>query len=132
MTRDEHLAKVRRVIASLEKLAPETDAMCVVDGAVIAGYHLGNALLHATGVCADDTHFNTPSKLDRPVSALPREIQPAFEAFAELEGLRSKYVRSPTPSDAALVKTVWRSLQTMRRANVRTGNTVARDAPSDC
>lgn len=116
MTRDQHLAKARRILASLRKLSPQADALCLVDGTVIAGYHLGNALLHAAGVCADDTHFNTPSKLDRPVSALPREIQPAFEAFAELERLRTSYVRNPNDCDPQTPGIASERLSVMARA----------------
>lgn len=113
MNRDAHLAKARRVVSSLRKLRPETDALCIIDGAVIAGYHLGNALLHAAGVCAEDVHFNTPSKLNGPVAALPGKIRPAFEAFVELERLRSHYVRSSNACDERAAKLAWQHLRTM-------------------
>lgn len=115
MNRDEHLAKAERIMRSLGKLRPENDPLCMIDGAVIAGYHLGNALLHASGVSGKDTHFNTPSKLDRPLPALPREIRPAFEAFTELERLRSHYVRSPNACDERAAKLAWQHLRTMAR-----------------
>lgn len=116
MTREQHMAKAQRILASLRKLAPEKDAMCIVDGAVIAGYHLGNALLHAAGVSADDVHFNTPSKLDRPVGELPSSIRAAFEAFTELERLRTLYVRSPVPCDVAAAMAAREQLYVMLRA----------------
>lgn len=118
MTRAEHLAKAQRILASLKKLAPDADAMCIVDGAVIAGYHLGNALLHAADICGNDVHFNTPSKLDRSVAELPSHIRPAFEAFTELERLRTRYVRSPSPCDAAAVMAVWEQLSIMLRVTL--------------
>lgn len=115
MNREAHLEKARRVLASLKKLPPESCAMCIVDGAAIAGYHLGNALLHSAGVSRDDEHFNTPSKLERPISSLPDAVRPAFEAFAELERLRALYVRSPIPCDPQAPTRVWNHLTLMAR-----------------
>ena len=116
MTRDEHLAKAAGILASLGKLSFPDDYLAIVDGATIAGYHLGNALLHGHGVLPDIEHANTPSKLDRPVSALPAPIQRAFEAFTELEKLRFDYVRSPSVYGARLASEVWRHLEAMQRA----------------
>lgn len=116
MTSDEHLAKAAGVLASLGKLSFPDDYLAIVDGATIAGYHLGNALLHRHGVAPDAEHSNTPSKLGRPISALPESIQRAFEAFTELEKLRFDYVRSPSVYDGRLASVVWRHLETMQRA----------------
>jgi hypothetical protein len=116
MTRDEHLARAGRVLASLRKLAFPDDYLAIVDGATIAGYHLGNALLHGHCVAPDAEHSNTPSKLTRPVSALPTPIQRAFEAFTELEKLRFDYVRSPSTYDERLASAVWHNLETMLQA----------------
>ena len=116
MTRDEHLVKARRIVASLEKLSLESDAMCVIDGAVIAGYHLGNALLHRHGVLPDVEHANTPSKLPVAPAQLPTAIQPAFAAFTELERLRLEHVRSPGACDATLAKRAWQLLDDIRHA----------------
>jgi hypothetical protein len=77
---------------------------------------LGNALLHKHGVLAETEHANTPSKLDRPINALPAPIQAAYEAFAELEKLRFDYVRSASKYDARLASVVWLHLETMQRA----------------
>jgi hypothetical protein len=115
MTSDEHLAKAERILASLNKLAFPDDYLALVDGAMIAGYHLGNALLHGHGILPDTEHANTPSKLDRPISALPEPIQRAFHAFAELEQLRFDYVRSPSTYDERLSTATWRHLETMRQ-----------------
>ncbi len=116
MTSDEHLAKAAGILASLGKLSFPDDYLAIVDGATIAGYHLGNALLHSHGVMPGTEHSNTPSKLDRPISALPEPIQRAFQAFAELEKLRSDYVRSASVYDEQLASAVWRHLETMQRA----------------
>lgn len=117
MNREAHVDKGQRVMASLRKLPPESAAMCIIDGAVIAGYHLGSALLHSSGVCPDDKHFNTPSKLDRPVSGLPDAVRPAFEAFTELERLRTMYVRSPNACDSRIAALAWHHLAVMAQTS---------------
>lgn len=117
MTREEHLEKASRVLASLRKLAFPEDYLATVDGAMIAGYHLGNALLHRHGVLPATAHANSPSKLDVPLEKLPAAVRPAFRAFAELERLRFEYVRSPSSCDAALATAVRERLEVMRRAN---------------
>ena len=118
MNAGQHAAKARRVLSSLKKLSFPEDYLALVDGAVIAGYHLGNALLHDHGFCPPDQHFNSPSKLEAGVPSLPKAIQPAFEAFAELERLRSEFVRSPSSWDAALAEGVQRNLDILRRAAI--------------
>lgn len=117
MSPEQHLAKGARIIVGMKKFSMPDDYLALIDASMIAGYHYGNALLHAAGVCADDAHFNTPSKLDRPISTLPPAIQPAFEAFARLEDLRTRHVRDSVPVDAGLPKTVWECLEALRRAN---------------
>ncbi|MBX9810045.1 MAG: hypothetical protein K2Y16_00330 [Burkholderiales bacterium] len=119
MTPAEHLAKAQVVLASLYKLTFPGDYLAIVDGAMIAGYHLGNALLHEHGVLPDDAHANTPSKLERPIDSLPPAIQMAFRAFAELERLRFEYVRSPSRYDAGLERRVWDLLKEMQQVKRR-------------
>lgn len=116
MTGDLHLAKAERILAGLKKLAFPDDYLALVDGAMIAGYHLGNGLLHGHGVLPDTEHANTPSKLDRPISVLPEPIQCAFQAFTELEKLRFDYVRSPSTYDERLAAATWRHLEIMVQA----------------
>lgn len=117
MTREEHLEKASRVLASLRKLAFPEDYLAIVDGAMIAGYHFGSALLHREGVLSENEHANSPSRLATPVAELPAAVRPAFRAFAQLERLRLEYVRSPSSCDAALATAVRRQLEVMRRAN---------------
>jgi hypothetical protein len=116
VTRDDHIKQAGRIIASLKKLSMPDDYLAIVDGAMIVGYHLGNALLHAHGVLADTEHANTPSKLDRPLTALPAPMRPAYEAFAELEKLRFDYVRSASTYDDHLSSVIWHHLEAMQRA----------------
>ena len=116
MNVEQHATKAKRVLNSLHKLQFPEDYLAIVDGAVIAGYHLGNALLHKHGVSPSAQHANSPSKLEAGVSGLPTAIQPAFEAFSELERLRSEFVRSPSTWDATLAEAVQRNLEALRLA----------------
>ncbi len=114
MNVEQHAAKAQRVLISLSKLHFPEDYLAIVDGAMVAGYHLGNALLHQHHVSNNCIHFNSPSKLVTPISDLPASIQPAFKAFAELERLRFEYVRSPSCFDSALVGQIKRNLDAMK------------------
>ena len=117
MTPAEHLAKAQRVERTLHKLAPGDDYLAIIDGAMIAGYHWGSAILHREGVLANTEHRSTPSKLDVPINRLPPAAQPAFTAFAELERLRFDYVRNPSRAADGLEDRVWRALEVMRRTS---------------
>lgn len=117
MNAEQHTAKAQRVLSSLAKLHLPEDYLAIIDGAVVAGYHLGNALLHRHNVLPESNHANSPSKLPMSISALPGAIQPAFRAFSELERLRSEYVRSPSTYDAGLATEVPALLHIMRQAN---------------
>jgi hypothetical protein len=92
------------------------DYLAIVDGAMVAGYHLGNALLHVHGLSADCEHTNTPSKLERGIDTLPAPIQAAFGAFAALEKLRFDYVRSASVYDPRVATEVWRCLEVIEHA----------------
>lgn len=105
MNCDQHLEKARRILAGLAKLDPEADALALIDGAMVAGYHLGSTALHAHGVTEPSVHFNTPSKFEVSPQSLPGAVKPVYEVFAALEELRSLYVRSPnTPDRRTAVK----------------------------
>ncbi len=116
MNSDDHFEAGGRVLVSIQKLAMPDDYLAMVDGAMVAGYHFGNALLHRHGALPDDEHANTPSKLERPIDSLPAAIQPAYRAFAELEKLRFDFVRSASVYDARLATEVWRHLEALRQA----------------
>ena len=116
MSPEQHLECGRRVMAGLAKLAFPGDYLALVDGAVTAGYHFGNALLHRYGMLPEAEHANTPSKLPVAIADLPAAIQPAFKAFVELERLRSEYVRSPSVHNASLDAAVRGNLETLTRA----------------
>ena len=116
MTSGDHIAEAARILANLKKLSMPDDYLAIVDGAMIVGYHLGNALLHKHRVLPDAEHANSPSKLDRTIDALPKPVQPAIKAFADLEKLRFDYVRSASTYDNRLASVVWPHLEVMRNA----------------
>jgi hypothetical protein len=116
MTSGEHIAQAELIFASLRKLILPDDYLAIVDSGMVIGYHLGNALLHMHDLAPNAEHTSTPSKLDRPMSALPASMRPAFDAFAALEKLRFDFVRSASIYDARLKTEVWRHLETMRQA----------------
>ena len=99
MNHNEHLQTARRILAGLAKLDPEADRLALIDGTMVAGYHLGSAALHAHGVTEPSVHFNTPSKFKVAPDALPSTLKPIYGAFDGLEKLRSRYVRSPNEPD---------------------------------
>lgn len=113
MTADQHLEKARRIIAGLAKLDPATDSLAIIDGTMVAGYHLGSAALHAHCVTDASTHFNTPSKFEVPHETLPEAVKPIYEVFAELEAMRSRYVRSPNQPDGKAGVQAWQLLSRM-------------------
>jgi len=100
MNTEQHLEKARQILAGLAKLDPAADTLAIIDGTMTAGYHLGNGALHAHGVTDAATHFNTPSKFEVPPATLPAAVKPVYDVFAELEALRSHYVRSPNQPGA--------------------------------
>lgn len=113
MNADQHLEKAHRILAGLNKLDPSADALAIIDGAMVAGYHLGSAALHQHGVTEPSVHFNTPSKFEVPADTLPAAVKPAYDAFVKLEHLRSRYVRSPNQPDTAVAADAQRILSDM-------------------
>lgn len=111
----EHFDKAQRIAAGLDKLDVSDDAIAIIDGTMIAGYHLGNALLHLHGVTGPSVYFNTPSKLTVPLESLPATVKPAYNAFDRLEALRTRYVRNPHEADAQVVLDAKHMLEAMMR-----------------
>ena len=116
MNTQQHFDKAQRIAASLSKLDVHDDALAIIDGTMIAGYHLGNALLHLHGALAPAEYYTTPSKLPMAVTSLPAAVRPAYEAFERLEALRMRYVRSPNPPDDRAVVDARQTLEAMFRA----------------
>ncbi len=115
MNAEQHFEKARQVMAGLAKLDPAVDALAVIDGTMIAGYHLGNGALHAHGVTDAAVHFNTPSKFEVPPATLPAAVKPVYDVFAELEAMRSHYVRSPNQPDAQVAVDAWLLMSRMAK-----------------
>ena len=115
MNCDEHLAKARRILAGMNKLDASSDTLAIIDGTMLAGYHLAGAVLHSNGVTETSVHFNTPSKFEVPAETLPPAVKPAYDAFVKLEDLRSRYVRSANSPDASVAEDAQRILAEMSR-----------------
>ncbi len=107
MNTEQHFDKARGILAGLAKLDPATDTLAIIDGTMIAGYHLGNGALHAHGVTDAAVHFNTPAKFEVPPESLPAAVKPVYAVFAELETLRSHYVRSANTPDSQVAVDAW-------------------------
>lgn len=99
MKTNQHMEKARRILVGLAKLDPANDALALIDGTMVAGYHMGNAALHAHSVTDPSVHFNTPSKFEIPPDSLPAALKLVYEVFEELEQLRSHYVRGRNQPD---------------------------------
>ena len=113
MDHNQHMAMARRILAGLAKLDPELDRFAIIDGTMVAAYHLGNAALHAHGVTEASLHFNTPSKFEVPPESLPEALKRIYLAFDALEKLRSRYVRSPDAPDVDSVRSAQHQLAQM-------------------
>jgi hypothetical protein len=113
MNVEQHRMKGRRIVEGLDKLDPITDTFAVIDGTMVAGYHIGNALLHVHGASSDETHWNTPSKLEITIEHLAPAVTSGFALFAELEDLRQRYVRNADAPDAAAAKEAMRLVHAM-------------------
>ena len=100
MNTEQHLDKARGILTGLAKLDPAADTLALIDGTMIAGYHLGNGALHAHGVTDVSVHYNTPSKFEVPPETLSAAVKPVYDVFEELEALRTQFVRSPNQPDA--------------------------------
>lgn len=113
MNHDDHLKMARRILAGLARLDPDEDRLALIDGTMVAGYHLGSAALHAHGVTDPSVHFNTPSKFEMAPDTLPPALKPVYEVFDGLEQLRSRYVRSPNEPDGNAARSAQQLLARM-------------------
>jgi hypothetical protein len=103
----------RRILAGLSKLDQDVDRFAIIDGTMVAAYHLGNAALHAHGVTEPSLHFNTPSKFEVPPDSLPTTLKSVYDAFEALEILRSRYVRSSDEPDTNTARSARHQLARM-------------------
>lgn len=116
MSPKEHKAKAARIEKGLQKLQSGEDGLAIIDGAMVAGFHWGNAILHRCGVLPEGEHANTPSKLSMAIPDLPAAAQAPFRAFAELEKLRFDYVRNAGRYEGDIGRNVWSALEVLRNA----------------
>ena len=93
----DHLAKARRIEATMSgKLNRDQDYELYLEGYMLAGTHLLNAILHKFAVTRDEhdlLHSDKP-RLEAPVEA---RLRPLFEAMKYIEDLRSGYLRGTKP-----------------------------------
>ncbi|HKA43442.1 MAG TPA: hypothetical protein VKF40_15795 [Burkholderiales bacterium] len=93
----DHVEKARRIEATMtKKLDRDGDYELVLEGYMLAGTHLLNAILHKLTVTREDfdlLHSNKPV-LETPIEA---RLQPFFEAMRYIEDLRPGYLRGLKP-----------------------------------
>lgn len=97
MNGDAHRAKAARIERSLAKLGPD-DVEMRIEGAMLAGTHWFNVVLHARGLRAetnDAMHAEFVSAAERRKLALL--AGPELAALDEIEALRTTHVRGNMP-----------------------------------
>ena len=101
MRAEDHLAAARRIEASLQRCEPDDHEMRI-EGAMLAGSHRLNALLHRSAITPDETdlmhsYLLTVNEFDRLSLAEPA----AMAALREIEKLRPAWVRGNHPGGRA-------------------------------
>ena len=99
---EDHIAKAKRLEATLAKLDLDRDHALCLEGYMLAGTHLLNALLHQRAVTSEKFDLNHTDRpvLDKPVD---ESLRPVFAALKRIEDLRPDYLRgtkSWTPEQA--------------------------------
>jgi hypothetical protein len=97
MLPEDHLAAARRIEASMQRCEPDDHEM-LIEGAMLAGSHRLNALLHQLGTTPPQgdvmhTYLLTVNEFDRLHLAEPA----AMEALRQIEKLRPAWVRGNHP-----------------------------------
>ena len=94
---EDHVEKARRIEASMTgKMHRDQDYELMLEGYMLAGTHLLNAILHKLAVTDKDfdlLHSNKPV-LEVPIEA---RLQPFFDAMRYIEDLRPGYLRGMKP-----------------------------------
>src|SRR5262245_39176910 len=93
----DHVEKARRIEATMTgKLDRDGDYELVLEGYMLAGTHLLNAILHKLAVTKEDFDL---LHSDKPVLEAPVEtrLQPFFAAMRYIEDLRPGYLRGLKP-----------------------------------
>ena len=97
MRAEDHLAAARRIEASLQRCEPDDHEMRI-EGAMLAGSHRLNALLHRNAITPHPTdlmhtYLLTVNEFDRLALAEPA----AMAALRQIEKLRPAWVRGNHP-----------------------------------
>jgi hypothetical protein len=113
---DAHQAKAQRIERSLAKCTL-SDYETVIEGAMLAGTHWFNVLLHRRAlrdVENDAMHAEFISHGER--RKLSLAIPDALRALDEIEALRTTHVRGDMPDGEQAAKTAFQSLAVLREA----------------
>ena len=93
MKLNDHVTKARRIEATMtSKLNRNKDYELYLEGYMLAGTHLLNAILHKFSVTTEEfdlLHSDKP-RLDRPIETT---LRPLFDAMKYIEDLRPGYLR---------------------------------------
>ena len=111
-----HRAKVERIERSLAKCTAE-DYETVIEGAMLAGTHWFNLLLHAAGLRATDNdivHAEFVQRGERRKFALA--MPEALRALDLIEHLRTTHVRGDMPDGLQAARRAFESLALLRAA----------------
>ena len=100
MKRDDHAAVADRALAALDQFSLPDDAPVLIEGSFVVAYHVLNGLMHKEGALSEDEHINSPTHSPLSLDELPDSVKPVWQAFVDLQELRTPYVWSPkTPGD---------------------------------
>jgi hypothetical protein len=127
MKPEAHREIADRILRSLAKCGAQ-DYEMKIEGAMLAGTHLLNALLHDTGVTAPDrdvmhTYLLTINEYRRLCVA----ANPLVTALSEIEDLRPPFVRGNAPGGEAAAGRALALLAMLRaEADARRGNARSR------
>jgi hypothetical protein len=94
---DEHIGKAARIERSaFGKLNRDSDYEIFVEGCMLAGTHLLNAVLHGSSITReeDDLLHSDKPPLSTPVSP---EIADMMQKLKQIEDLRTGYLRGKVP-----------------------------------
>lgn len=111
----DHRAKAERIAASLSRCTP-ADYETVIEGCMLAGTHLFNALLHGAGLYPEDgdvmhSEFVSAGERRKIAARLPG----ALEAMDAIEAQRTGYVRGDLPGGEAAAERALACLGELQR-----------------
>jgi hypothetical protein len=116
MKLDAHIGKAERIERSLAKCSPH-DFEAVIEGAMLAGTHWFNVLLHRNGLREPDkdamhAEFITAGERRKLTVAIPE----ALDALDRIEHLRTTHVRGDMPDGEAAAAQALACLDRLRES----------------